>query len=120
MKLLRYAHGRVQRQARAADVRLLQRVQQGLANLEPVETWPLAENDSGVRWFELRRSGTGNWALHQEGTFSPGDTSTHHLIGVAAMDKFGNIGMGYNVTMLGDGQYQVALQLGQKREGAQQ
>ena len=51
MKLLRYAHGRVQRQARAADVRLLQRVQQGLANLEPVETWLLAENDSGVRWF---------------------------------------------------------------------
>jgi hypothetical protein len=54
MKLLRYAHGRVQRQARAADVRLLQRVQQGLANLEPVETWPLAENDSGVRWFVAR------------------------------------------------------------------
>jgi hypothetical protein len=54
--------------------------------------------DSGVRWFELRRSGSGNWALHQEGTFSPGDASTHHLLGVAAMDKFGNIGMGYNVT----------------------
>ena len=31
-----------------------------------------------------------------------------------------NPGMGYNVSMLGDGQYQVALQLGQKREGAQQ
>jgi hypothetical protein len=30
-----------------------------------------------------------------------------------------NPGMGYNVSMLGDGQYQVALQLGQKREGAQ-
>ncbi len=54
--------------------------------------------DSAVRWFELRRSGTGNWALHQEGTFSPGDTSTHHLMGTAAMDKFGNIGLGYNVT----------------------
>jgi hypothetical protein len=54
--------------------------------------------DSGVRWFELRRSGSGNWALHQEGTFSPGDTSTHHLMGTAAMDKFGNIGLGYNVT----------------------
>jgi hypothetical protein len=54
--------------------------------------------DSGVRWFELRRVGSGNWTLHQEGTFSPGDTNTHHLIGVAAMDKFGNIGMGYNVT----------------------
>jgi hypothetical protein len=31
-----------------------------------------------------------------------------------------NPGMGYNVTMLQDGQYQVALQLGNKREGAQQ
>ncbi|TXH71854.1 MAG: PKD domain-containing protein, partial [Lysobacteraceae bacterium] len=54
--------------------------------------------DSGVRWFELRRVGTGNWTLHQEGTFSPGDTNTHHLMGSAAMDKFGNILLGYNVT----------------------
>jgi hypothetical protein len=54
--------------------------------------------DSAVRWFELRRSGSSNWTLHQEGTFSPGDTNTHHLLGVAAMDKFGNIGLGYNVT----------------------
>ncbi len=54
--------------------------------------------DSAVRWFELRRVGAGNWTLHQEGTFSPGDTNTHHLLGVAAMDKFGNIGLGYNVT----------------------
>ncbi len=54
--------------------------------------------DSGVRWFELRRVGAGAWTLHQEGTFSPGDSSTHHLMGTAAMDKFGNIGMGYNVT----------------------
>jgi hypothetical protein len=54
--------------------------------------------DSGVRWFELRKIGAGAWTLFQEGTFSPGDTSTHHLMGTAAMDKFGNIGMGYNVT----------------------
>ncbi|MBI2399296.1 MAG: proprotein convertase P-domain-containing protein [Xanthomonadales bacterium] len=54
--------------------------------------------DSGIRWFELRKSGTGNWALHQEGTYSPGDTSTHHLLGTVAMDKNGNIGMAYNVT----------------------
>jgi hypothetical protein len=31
-----------------------------------------------------------------------------------------NPGMGYNVQMLADGEYQVALQLGPKREGAQQ
>jgi PKD repeat protein len=54
--------------------------------------------DSGIRWFELRKVGTGAWTLHQEGTFSPGDTSTHHLMGTAAMDKFGNIALGYNVT----------------------
>jgi len=54
--------------------------------------------DSGVRWFELRKTGTGSWTLQQEGTFSPGDSSTHHLMGTAAMDKNGNIGLGYNVT----------------------
>ncbi|MFZ5635760.1 MAG: proprotein convertase P-domain-containing protein [Pseudomonadota bacterium] len=54
--------------------------------------------DSGVRWFELRKVGTGNWTLHQEGTFSPGDSQTHHLMGTIAMDKDGNIGLGYNVT----------------------
>jgi hypothetical protein len=54
--------------------------------------------NSGIRWFELRRVGGGNWALHQEGTFGPGDANTHHLLGTLAMDKFGNIGMGYNVT----------------------
>ncbi len=54
--------------------------------------------DSAVRWFELRRTGGGNWTLHQEGTFSPGDSSTHHLMGTIAMDRFGNIGLGYNIT----------------------
>jgi PKD repeat protein len=54
--------------------------------------------DSGVRWFELRKTGTGSWALQQEGTFGPGDANTHHLMGSAAMDKNGNIALGYNVT----------------------
>ncbi len=54
--------------------------------------------DAGIRWFELRRVGTGNWALHQEGTFGPGDSSTHHFLGALATDKMGNIGMSYNVT----------------------
>jgi len=54
--------------------------------------------DSGIRWFELRKSGSGNWALHQEGTYSPGDANTHHLLGAISQDKQGNIGLGYNVT----------------------
>lgn len=54
--------------------------------------------DSGIRWFELRKVGSGNWTLHQEGTFSPGDSNTHHLMGTIATDKQGNIGMAYNMT----------------------
>jgi PKD repeat protein len=54
--------------------------------------------DSGIRWFEVRKSGSGNWALYQEGTFSPGDSSTHHLLSAISQDKQGNIGMGYNVS----------------------
>ncbi|MEO7251143.1 MAG: proprotein convertase P-domain-containing protein [Arenimonas sp.] len=53
--------------------------------------------DAGIRWFELRRTG-GNWVLQQEGTFSPGDTSTHHLLGTIATDNKGNIALGYNIT----------------------
>lgn len=53
---------------------------------------------AGIRWFELRKSGTSGWSLHQEGTYGPGDSNTHHLMGGVAMDKNGNIGLGYNVT----------------------
>ena len=53
--------------------------------------------DAGIRWFELRRTG-GNWVLQQEGTFSPGDTDTHHLLGTIATDNKGNIALGYNIT----------------------
>lgn len=54
--------------------------------------------DAGIRWFELRKTGTGNWTLQQEGTYSPGDSSTHHLLPTLATDKMGNIGMAYNMT----------------------
>jgi len=54
--------------------------------------------NAGIRWFELRRTGGGNWTLQQEGTFGPGDTSTNHLEGSIATDNKGNIGLGYNVT----------------------
>jgi PKD repeat protein len=53
--------------------------------------------DAGIRWFELRRVSGGNWTLQQEGTYSPGDTSTHHLLGTIATDSKGNIALGYNI-----------------------
>ena len=54
MRLLRYTHQRVRRQAYAADARLLARVQQGLGMLEADATGPLATGEVGLRWFAER------------------------------------------------------------------
>ncbi len=48
----------------------------------------------GIRWFELRKSGSGSWALHQEGTYSP--DSKNRWMGSIAMDKDGNIALAYS------------------------
>ena len=50
----------------------------------------------GVRWFELRKSGAGQWALYQEGTYAP--DASHRWMGAVAMDGSGNIALGYNVS----------------------
>lgn len=54
MRLLRYTHQRVRRQALAADVRLLARVQQGLMGVDADETGPIARGEVGLRWFADR------------------------------------------------------------------
>jgi phenylpropionate dioxygenase-like ring-hydroxylating dioxygenase large terminal subunit len=51
MRLLRYTHQRVRRQALAADTRILARVQQGLGGLGADETGPIAAGEPGLRWF---------------------------------------------------------------------
>ncbi|MCO5197546.1 MAG: hypothetical protein M9928_12085 [Anaerolineae bacterium] len=53
-------------------------------------------NDAGVRWFELRKSGASNWSVHQEGTYAP--DSNGRWMGSIAMDGDGNIALGYNVS----------------------
>jgi hypothetical protein len=50
---------------------------------------------NAVRWYELRPSGS-SLTIFQQGTFSP-DT-THRWMGSIAMDKFGNIAMGYSAS----------------------
>jgi uncharacterized repeat protein (TIGR01451 family) len=60
----------------------------------------------GIRWYELRRTppGTGNWAIQQQGTFAPADSTTTSTTSIRrwtssiAMDKAGNLAMGYNVS----------------------
>jgi len=53
-------------------------------------------NVAGVRWAELRNFGSG-WTLHQEGTYAPAD-GLNRWMGSAAMDKAGNIAVGYSVS----------------------
>ncbi len=53
-------------------------------------------NLAGIRWYELRQTGSGPWTLHQEGTFSP-DTENRWM-GSIAMDYQGNIGLAYSVS----------------------
>jgi hypothetical protein len=52
-------------------------------------------NRAGVRWYEMRRN-SGTWSLYQQGTYAPDTVS--RWMGSVAMDKFGNIGLGYSVS----------------------
>ena len=51
---------------------------------------------AGVRWYELRRTGGGAWSIFQQGTFAP--DREHRWMGSIAMDRDGNIGLGYSVS----------------------
>ena len=50
----------------------------------------------GIRWFELRKTGSDPWSLFQEGTFSPDTTA--RWMGSIAMDGSGNIALAYSAT----------------------
>ncbi len=49
---------------------------------------------AGVRWYEVRRV-NGVYSVHQQGTYSP--DSVNRWMGSAAMDRDGNIAIGYSV-----------------------
>jgi hypothetical protein len=54
-----------------------------------------AEGGGGVRWYELRVDPKSrDVTLHQQGTYAP--DGNYRWLGSAAMDKFGNIGIGYS------------------------
>jgi hypothetical protein len=56
-----------------------------------------SDSRAGIRWFELRQpSNGGDWSIYQEGTYV--DPNGHSAFsGSIAMDKEGNIGLGYTI-----------------------
>lgn len=52
---------------------------------------------AGIRWYELRQDSDGEpWTIFQEGTYAQPDGHSA-FSGSMAMDRFGNIGLGYTV-----------------------
>jgi hypothetical protein len=51
---------------------------------------------AGARWYEIRRDENGDYSLYQQGTYAPGD-GVHRWMGSVAMDKQGNMALGYSV-----------------------
>jgi hypothetical protein len=49
---------------------------------------------AGVRWYEVRRV-NGEYSVYQQGTYSP--DNVNRWMGSAAMDRDGNIAIGYSV-----------------------
>lgn len=50
---------------------------------------------AGVRWYELRDSGSG-WSIYQQGTYAP--DSDHRWMGSAAMNGVGDLALGFSVS----------------------
>ncbi|MCB0749123.1 MAG: hypothetical protein KDC90_16805, partial [Ignavibacteriae bacterium] len=50
---------------------------------------------AGIRWYELRNTGSG-WSIYQQGTYAP--DSDHRWLGSVAMNGNGDIGLEYTVS----------------------
>lgn len=56
-----------------------------------------SHNHAGIRWYELRMRGPGtSWEINQQGTYAP--DANDRWLGSIAMDKMGNIALGFNVS----------------------
>jgi hypothetical protein len=68
------------------------RTYESLVTNQSVEALP---GVAGARWYEIRRTG-GSYSVYQQGTYAPND-GVHRWMGSVAMDKNGNMALGYSV-----------------------
>ena len=66
---------------------------ESLVTTQSVEATP---NHAGMRWYEIRRDGAGEYSVFQQGTFAPAD-GVHRWMGSIAQDKKGDMALGYSV-----------------------
>ncbi len=74
--------------------RLVYRQLTGHASLVATHSINSSRGTGGVRWYELRYATRGTMTVHQQGTFTP--DSLYRWLPSAAMDRVGNIGIGYS------------------------
>ncbi|MGE5424142.1 MAG: BACON domain-containing protein, partial [Syntrophothermus sp.] len=55
-----------------------------------------ATNHAGIRWYELRRSGTNPWTLRQSGTYAP--DALNRWMGCIMLNNFSNLALAYSVS----------------------
>lgn len=68
-----------------------------------IDVDPISDEKAGIRWYELRKGdGIDPWTIFQEGTFAPqppdADAFLHRWMGSIAMDKKGNIALGFSAS----------------------
>ena len=79
-----------------ATYRLAYRKFTGYASMVTTQSVEAAPGVAGVRWYEIRRDALG-YSVYQQGTYAP-DDGVHRWMGSAAMDRKGNIAIGYSVS----------------------
>jgi len=75
--------------------RLAYRNFKGLRALVTSQSVEATPGVAGERWYEIRRTGE-SYSLYQQGTYAPAD-GVHRWMGSIAMDKRGDMGLGYSV-----------------------
>ncbi|HSY63720.1 MAG TPA: hypothetical protein VK829_03930 [Terriglobales bacterium] len=61
-----------------------------------IQTQTKPNSQTGIRWYELRGSGTPS--VHQSGTITPGGIYLYRFMPSIAQDKVGNAAAGYNIS----------------------
>ena len=98
--------------------RLMHRMQYrnmgGYESMVTCHTVNSGSNIAGVRWYEMRKSGS-SWALYQQGTYAFADSKSRWL-GSIAMNASGDIALGY--TLSGTADYPSIYFTGRKANDA--